>query len=56
MAGKPWLFEQSEITFSATVPHLFPDSLNATVAVAFLNGNGQQVLAWVATWSCKPAA
>jgi hypothetical protein len=43
------------ITFPATVPHLFPDSLNATVAVPFLNGNGRQIrcLARLAKRSCK---
>jgi hypothetical protein len=38
------------IAFTALVPHLFPNSLNATAVVPFLNGNGPQVrcLAWLA--------
>jgi hypothetical protein len=29
--------------FTATTPHSFPNSLNATAAVSFLNENGRQV-------------
>ena len=38
------------ITFPATVPHVFPNSLNATVAVPFLSEVGPRVqcLAWLA--------
>jgi hypothetical protein len=38
------------ITFTATVPLLLPNSLNATAAVPFFNGNGRMIrcLAWMA--------
>jgi hypothetical protein len=46
------------ITFPVTVPHLFPNSLNATVAVPFLSEVGPRVrrLAWMSKCSCKPNA
>jgi hypothetical protein len=49
LAGNHDSSSNQRITFPAAVPHLFPNSLNATVAVPFLNGNGPQVrcLTWI---------